>query len=130
MNSATYLEILKRRLLRNFPTLTKSPLCFKYHRLIYQQDGTTAHTAESTKSYFKEREIEVLDWPVQSPNLNLIESVWSKLKGNLRRTYEDVEELEEDIVRSYESIDCFYIQNLYFSLFSMRRASLQSTEFY
>jgi len=81
-------------------------LCSKYHRLIYQQDGATAHTAESIKSYLKEREIEVLDWPAQSPYLNLIKSVWSKLKGNLKRTYGDVGELEEDIVRNYESTDC------------------------
>ena len=70
MGSATYLEILKLRLLRNFPTLNaKSSLCSKYPKLICQQDGVTAHPAESIKSCFKEREIKVLDWPAQSPDL-------------------------------------------------------------
>ena len=114
MNSQTYLEILNRRLLRNFPTLSaRSPLCVKYPRLIYQHDGATAHTSGDVKRYFQEKEIEVIDWPSQSPDLNLIESVWSQLKYNLKRSYQNLEDLQEDIISSSQSIDCFYIKKNY-----------------
>jgi len=117
MNSTTYLDILKRRLLRNFPTSrAESPLCAKYSRLIYQRDGATAHTASVITAYFEYKEIEVLDWPPKSPDLNLIESVWSQLKANLKISYKGSEELKEDIIRSSKSIHSSYIKNLYLSM--------------
>ena len=75
-----------------------------------------AHTSGDVKRYFQEKEIEVIDWPSQSPDLNLIESVWSQLKYNLKRSYQNLEDLQEDIISSSQSIDCFYIKKLYSSM--------------
>ena len=74
------------------------------------------HIASNVNSYFCEREIEILDWLAKFPDLNLIESVWSKLKSQLKKSYEDREELIEDIIRSKNSISSDYIVKLYSSM--------------
>ena len=37
---------------------------------IFQQDLAPAHTAKSTKSWFNDHVITVLDWPANSPDLH------------------------------------------------------------
>ncbi len=51
---------------------------------IFQQDLAPAHTAKGTKSWFNEHDVGVLDWPANSPNLNLIENIWGSVKRKMR----------------------------------------------
>ncbi len=44
---------------------------FKDSDFIFQQDLAPAHTAKSTKSWLNDHGVGVLDWPVNSPDLNL-----------------------------------------------------------
>ncbi len=48
---------------------------FKDADFIFQQDLAPAHTAKSTKSWLNEHGVGVLDWPANSPDLN-IENLW------------------------------------------------------
>ncbi len=50
---------------------------------ILQQDLAPAHTAKSTKSWLNERGVGVLDWPANSPDLN-IENLWGIVKRKMR----------------------------------------------
>ena len=43
--------------------------------LIFQQDLAPAHTAKSTKTWFHDRGITVLDWPENLPDLKLVENL-------------------------------------------------------
>ena len=45
---------------------------------IFQQDNAAICTSKLTKSWFKTKTIEVLDWPTKSPDLNQIK----KFVGN------------------------------------------------
>ncbi len=51
---------------------------------IFQQDLAPAHTATGTKSWFNDHGVTVLDWPANSPDLNLIENLWSTVKRKMR----------------------------------------------
>ncbi len=50
---------------------------------VLQHDNDPKHTAEATKEWLKKKQIKVLEWSSQSPELNPIQNLWRKLKGLL-----------------------------------------------
>ena len=55
---------------------------------IFQQDLAPAHPTKITKTWFKDRGINVLDWPANSPDLNPIENLWVIAKRKMRHETE------------------------------------------
>ena len=78
MNSRCYIdEILEKEV---------KPLMEKNPALIFQQDNAPCHTSASVKSWMRNCNLQVIEWPGNSPDLNIIENVWHKLKLTINKT--------------------------------------------
>lgn len=100
-------------------TLTDSLLPFlENHRSenpTFQQDNASIHAAKLTKAFLKDRNIETLDWPSKSPDLNVIENVWGVLARRVYangRQFSTVFELQKVIAMEWARIDQEYVRKL------------------
>jgi len=69
---------------------------------IFQQDGAPCHTAKKCMSWFTENHIELLEWPGNSPDLNPIENLWSRLKRAVAAKHpSNKQQLIEAVINSW-----------------------------
>jgi transposase len=52
---------------------------------VFQQDNASCHVSKRSKAFFEAQEVQLLDWPANSPDLNPIENVWGILKESVRK---------------------------------------------
>ena len=91
---------------------------------IFQQDNARIHTANKTKAFFREINLNwLVDWPPHSPDLNPIEHVWNLLKQKLYQLFPEAEtwsgsheaiqeRIEDVLIASWAQIDRRIVYNL------------------
>jgi transposase len=113
LNSEKYINILDDNLwpviAQHFPT---SPY-------IFQEDNAPCHVSRRTNQWKTENDIPTLEWPPQSPDLNIIENVWKVIKTKVQRRIDDIrnaEDLKTVVAEIWTSLQLHYIRRLYDSL--------------
>ncbi len=111
VDAESYIDTIRYRLRREFPGLYDNTL-------IYQHDNAPIHTARRVTTWLREKNITVMKWPSKSPDLNIMENVWSRMKYELRElTFGNLDELWEEIRFIWENIiSNEFILSLYQSL--------------
>lgn len=99
LNAKKYQDtILEAKLLPTISDLFEDDV----ERCIFQQDGAPCHTAKSSMKWLSDHKISVLPWPGNSPDLNPIENLWSRLKVMVSRANpSNKRELIEAIIQAW-----------------------------
>ena len=101
--------------------------------IVFQQDNDLKHTCKRARNWFKNKNLEVLQWPAQSPDLNPIEHLWHHLKKQVRDYKEPVggvTELWERTEEKWEGISQEKCQRLIESMPRRIQAVIKAKEGY
>jgi transposase len=92
-----------------------SPLRLQYGRnFVFMQDNARPHTARITQQYFDENDINLLNHPAMSPDLNPIKHVWDMVGRRLRHRRvqpENLTELGQALREIWREIPQYLIRN-------------------
>ena len=80
---------------------------------IFQHDNDPKHTAHIVKNYLRNQQIEMFEWPPQSPDLNPVEYLWAELNRKLnKRTCQKEEEWFQYLKQAWEDLSEDYLNKL------------------
>lgn len=106
-SSAQFIEQVYEPVLKNFYNSSSSS--------ILMEDNAPIHTAKVARKWKKDMNIDCLNWPPQSPDLNPIENIWMMMKLARRKRLQfvkNISALEMHVVSEWKSLDVHKINKL------------------
>lgn len=122
VNKEKYLEILQEKL----PIFMN--IC---ETSIFQHDKATPHMAKIVSQWLEQQQIEVLEWPGNSPDLNPIENLWEIVRQKLAdRVFNSMEDFKQAIKDVWcREISQDYCKNLVSSMPRRLQAVIENKGF-
>ena len=124
LNSEFFLTFLNDYVLNSFTWNGMDPA-----ESIFQQDHSRVHTANVVQQWLAEQEFTVIDWPANSPDLNIIEPVWAYIKHRLVQQGQapiSMDELWERVQDIWNNLPPAFLPELYKSMPKRMSALLKS----
>jgi len=108
----------------DYTKLLEDVLCnfghqFHQNGYIFQHDNAPIHRSRHTIQWFKSNNIEVMDWPARSPDLNPMENLWGILSRAVYKNgkqFSSINELKSEILLEWLNIPKKTLQNLVSSM--------------
>lgn len=113
INAEKYISILENHL---WPVISQH---FSNKTYRFQDDNAPVHRAHITRDYKLENNIPTIVWPAQSPDINIIENLWLRIKRTLQNRQQNIttpEELFAVVSDIWTSFDQNYVRTLYDSI--------------
>ena len=86
---------------------------------VFVHDNAPPHTARRTRDFLAEEEVEVMQWPPKSPDMNTIEHVWDQMGVILRdmdNPPSNLAELRQALVHAWNQIPVWRVTRLVSSM--------------
>ncbi|CAM4805166.1 unnamed protein product [Rotaria magnacalcarata] len=113
LNSDKYIEILEN----NLPNVFENFSSEQSKKNLYQQDNARPHTSAKTSKYFKKKHIKLIPWSARSPDLNIIENIWSIVDQKLLKcSISNMGQLEEALKTVWAEISKDVTRKLFQSI--------------
>ena len=100
MDSSVYIDTLTSHFI---------PFAWKNHgaNFIFQQDNASCHRSRKTMGWLRDMDIEVMEWPALSPDLNPVENLWSIVSErvySLGKQYSSTSALRNAVLEAWDGI--------------------------
>ena len=97
----------------------------------FVQDNAPCHSAKSVTTWLQSQNLSVIDWPLQSPDLNCIENLWSIIKNKVKKENpQNLHQLNEVVKLDWSNIDTETCMKLIHSMPKRCNAVIKSKGFY
>ncbi|CAF1559073.1 unnamed protein product [Adineta ricciae] len=113
LNSLQYINILDDHLSTAFQKFPSTQL----QKILYQQDNAGPHRSAMTQNYLQENRISLLQWPANSPDLNIMENIWSIVDNRLLKLpINNIDDLKSALQHVWTEISHNTIEKLFKSM--------------